>query len=96
MQPLPGSGASQQLFLGALSVLSFRVTSVTALVFVRKKDVFSSGIVILVWSTGGQKTRYSLPQLPLAEQYLWVDSKSVRISKTEALLVCMKVILRAS
>lgn len=96
VQPLPGSGASQQLFLGALSVLSFRVTSVTALVFVRKKDVFSSGIVILVWSTGGQKTRYSLPQLPLAEQYLWVDSKPVRISKTEALLVCMKVILRAS
>lgn len=96
VHPLPGSRASQQLFLGALSVLSFGVTSVTALLFVRKKDVFSSGIVILAWSTGGQKTRYSLPQLPLAEQYLWVDSKPVRISKTNVLLVCMTVILRAS
>ena len=67
-----------------------------ALVFIRKKDVFFSGIVILVCSTGEQKTRYGLPQLPSVEQYLWVDSKPVHVSKTKVWLVSMKVILHAS
>lgn len=83
-------------FWATLSVLSFRVTFVRTLVFIRKKDVFFSVIVILVCSAGGQKTRYSLPQLPSVEQYFWVDSKPVYLSKTKVWLVCVKVMLCAS
>lgn len=67
-----------------------------AFAFIRKRDVFSSGFVILMCSTCGQKTRYGLPQLPAVEQYLWVDSKPVEVSKTKVGLICMKVILCAN
>lgn len=53
------------------------------LMFDRKKDMFFSGIVILAYSIGGQKIRYSLPQLPSAEQYIWVESKPARVGKTK-------------
>lgn len=94
--PIQGPVYFSTSFWATLSVLSFRVTFVRTLVFIRKKEVFFSVIVILVCSAGGQKTRYSLPQLPSAEQYFWVDSKPVYLSKTKVWLVCMKVMLCAS
>lgn len=83
-------------FWATLSVVSFRVTSVRALVFIRKKDVFFCVVVILVCSAGGQKKRCSLPQLPSVQQCLWLDSQPAYLSKTKVWLFCMKVILCAS
>lgn len=83
-------------FSGQRSVLSFWATSFMAFAFIRKRDVFFSGFVILMYTTYGQKTRYGLPQPPSVEQYLWVDSRPVEVSKREAWLVCMKVRLSAS
>lgn len=59
------------------------------------RQTFSSGVAVLVCSTGGHKTRYGLPQLPLVKQYLWVVSKSVHVSKTTK-KPCLKVIPCAS
>ena len=90
-----GAAHFSRSFWATPFILGFCVTSVMDLVFIRKKYVFFSG-VILVCGTGGQKIRYGLPQLPSVEQYLWVDSKPVHVSKIKVWLVCVEVTLRAS
>lgn len=68
-QPLPGSSAFWQAFLGNSVCPLTLGNSFTAFAFIRKRDVFFSGFVILMCSTCGQKTRYGLPQFPSVEQY---------------------------